>query len=72
MLTQPVCICRVEGKIQAYGMATWTCFRTPPGDPGHLSLQEVWDIAARVGGLNHGFRSASKLVAAVDCMIAPA
>jgi hypothetical protein len=44
-------------------MATWSCLRTPPGDPVHLSLQEVWDIAARVAGKDHGFRSALKLVA---------
>ena len=60
--------CRIEGKIVAYGMATWSCFRTPPGNPGHLSLQEVWDIAARVGGKDHGFRSAPKLVAADGCI----
>ena len=39
-----------------YGMATWTCFRVPPGHPEHLPLQEVVDLAASVGGLNHGFR----------------
>lgn len=54
--TFPVAMRRQTGKIQAYGMATWSCFRAPLGDPGHLSLQEVWDIAAKVGGKNHGFR----------------
>jgi hypothetical protein len=59
--THPRFAC-IAGLRARYKMATWSCFRTPPGDPGHLSLQEVWDIAARVGGLNHGFRSALKLV----------
>lgn len=52
-----LCIRRKEGKIQAYGLATWNCFRVAPSKPGHLSLQEVWDVAAKVGAKNHGFRS---------------
>ncbi|KAK9862643.1 hypothetical protein WJX84_010934 [Apatococcus fuscideae] len=47
---------RSEGKIRAYGMATWDCFRLPPDSPSHVSLQEVVALAKDIGGLDHGFR----------------
>lgn len=47
---------RSQGLIRAYGMATWTCFRAPPTDPGFLSLHEVVKLARRAGGPDHGFR----------------
>lgn len=56
------CMRREAGKVQAFGIATWNCFRVPPSDPGHLSLQEVWDIAAKAGGKNHGFRQVKMLL----------
>jgi aryl-alcohol dehydrogenase-like predicted oxidoreductase len=47
---------REAGKIQFYGMATWTCFRVPPNDSQYLSLEECVGIAQRTGGAQHGFR----------------
>lgn len=47
---------RQEGRISFYGMATWTCFRTPPSQPEHLSLEEVVSLARTVGDDVHGFR----------------
>jgi hypothetical protein len=44
------------GSIRAYGLATWSCFREAQGANGHLRLQEVVDLAHKVGGLDHGFR----------------
>jgi hypothetical protein len=38
-------------------MATWSCFRTPGNNPGlHSNLQEVFALAEKVGGKDHGFR----------------
>ncbi len=49
--------CRTAGKIRYYGMATWTCFRVPPGNKEHLLLEDVTEIAEKVGGpQKHGFR----------------
>lgn len=39
-----------------YGLATWDCFRKPPGAPGYLSLARVVALAEAVGGADHGFR----------------
>ena len=47
---------RKAGRIQFYGMATWTCFRAKQGAKDHLSLQQVVKIAESIGGSNHGFR----------------
>ena len=44
------------GKLQYYGMATWTCFRVRPGEQEYQSLEECVKIAADVGGEQHGFR----------------
>lgn len=40
---------------QAYGMATWDCFRKPL-DKGGLQLQRIVKLAQGVAGLDHGFR----------------
>ena len=48
---------RGKGRLQAYGMATWDCFRTPPGHAAYLSLQDVLALAIEVAGEDHGFRS---------------
>ena len=37
-------------------MATWTCFRLPPDNKEYVSLEEVVDLAEKVGGKQHGFR----------------
>lgn len=47
---------RAAGKIQYYGMASWTCFRTPSESKEYLSLEEVVQLAVRVAGRRHGFR----------------
>jgi len=47
---------RAIGMIRFYGLATWTCFRVDSNNPQYLSLKEVYDIATKVGGENHGFR----------------
>ncbi|MDX1533103.1 MAG: aldo/keto reductase [Nitrosopumilaceae archaeon] len=47
---------RKEGLIKFYGMATWECFRVTGDNPQYLSLNEVIEIAKKVGGLEHGFR----------------
>ncbi len=47
---------RSINKIRYYGMATWTCFRVPPDHKEYLSLEEVVNLAEKVGGKQHGFR----------------
>jgi aryl-alcohol dehydrogenase-like predicted oxidoreductase len=46
-----------EGKIRAYGAATWTAFRVPSNAPDALSLAEVLTAARQVGGEDHHFRA---------------
>src|ERR671917_1360944 len=48
--------CARRGEIGAYGCATWDGFRVPPGVRGHLSLQELVNVAREVGGEDHHFR----------------
>ena len=45
-----------EGRIGAYGCATWNGFRVPPGAPDHLSLEELLEDARAAGGKDHHFR----------------
>jgi aryl-alcohol dehydrogenase-like predicted oxidoreductase len=45
-----------EGKIGAYGLATWTAFRENAGSKSFLSIEEVVGIAREVGGDQHHFR----------------
>lgn len=45
-----------EGKIGAYGMATWNAFREDPKSPGYLSLEEMVSMAREVAGQEHRFR----------------
>ncbi len=47
---------RSEGRIRAYGVATWNGFRVAPDRPDHLSLERLLELAERVGGSEHGFR----------------
>jgi aryl-alcohol dehydrogenase-like predicted oxidoreductase len=47
---------RKEGKIRFYGMATWECYRTDPGNLQFLSLEDTLNLAKQVGGENHGLR----------------
>jgi aryl-alcohol dehydrogenase-like predicted oxidoreductase len=46
----------VQGRIGAYGCATWNGFRVPPGAPDHLSLKELLEDALAAGGKGHHFR----------------
>jgi aryl-alcohol dehydrogenase-like predicted oxidoreductase len=45
-----------EGKIGAYGLATWNGFREEPRARGYLSLEAMVGIAREVAGENHHFR----------------
>ena len=45
-----------EGRIGAYGCATWNGFRVPPDAPEHLSLETLLQDAEAVGGKEHHFR----------------
>jgi len=47
---------REEGKIKFYGMATWECFRVVKENPQYLSLEDVMEMAKKVGGNDHGFK----------------
>ncbi|MDQ6723208.1 MAG: aldo/keto reductase [Thermoproteota archaeon] len=47
---------RSNNKIRYYGMATWTCFRVQQDNKEYLSLEEVVNLAEKVGGIHHGFR----------------
>lgn len=45
-----------EGRIAAYGVATWNGFRVAPDRPDHLSLERLLALAEEVGGASHHFR----------------
>src|SRR5215469_1088927 len=45
-----------DGRIGAYGMATWNAFREDAKSPGYLSLEEIVSIAREVAGQTHHFR----------------
>lgn len=47
---------RGDGKIGAYGIASWNGFRRRPGSRIYLSLVNLLDAARDVGGENHGLR----------------
>ena len=46
----------VDGRIGAWGLATWDGLRVPPEHPEHLSLSDVLAIAREVAGEEHHFR----------------
>lgn len=45
-----------QGKLRAYGTATWNGYRSRAGSPGHLSLESLVDVAREVGGADHRFK----------------
>jgi aryl-alcohol dehydrogenase-like predicted oxidoreductase len=47
---------RKRGRVLYYGMASWSCFRVKKGEPEHLNLDDVVEVARSVGGEEHGFR----------------
>ena len=56
---------RKQGRIRAYGLATWDCFRKPPlvlsaAASGYMQLQRIVNLAKEVGGSEHGFRCAAQ------------
>jgi aryl-alcohol dehydrogenase-like predicted oxidoreductase len=46
-----------EGKIRAYGMATWNGYRVSPHAQDYLSLQDVLKAAEKAGGPGHHFKA---------------
>ncbi|MGI0053503.1 MAG: aldo/keto reductase, partial [Thermoplasmata archaeon] len=47
---------RSDGRLRAYGLATWEALRLPRSDPGFLSLESAVEVARSAGGEHHGFR----------------
>lgn len=44
-----------EGKIKAYGLATWLSLRSPVSESQlHVSIEKILKLAEQVGGKNHG------------------
>ncbi len=39
-----------EGKIKAYGLATWSGFRVPPNQENHINLAKAKELAREVAG----------------------
>ena len=46
-----------QGKIRAYGTATWNAYRVDSDAREALSIERVVKLAREVGGLNHHFRA---------------
>jgi aryl-alcohol dehydrogenase-like predicted oxidoreductase len=46
-----------QGRVAAWGLATWNGLRVPPEHPEHLSLSEALEVAREVGGEGHHFRA---------------
>lgn len=46
-----------DGRIAAYGVATWSGFRLAAGDEEYLSLEEILAAAREAGGASHHFRA---------------
>jgi aryl-alcohol dehydrogenase-like predicted oxidoreductase len=46
-----------EGRIAAWGLATWDGLRVPPEHPEHLSIAETLQAARDVAGERHHFRA---------------
>ena len=45
-----------EGKMKAYGIAVWNAFTYEPTNPEYISIEDIYDVACRVGGSNHHFK----------------
>lgn len=46
-----------RGKIQYYGLATWTAFREPAAVAEHIPLERAIKAAEKAGGADHHFRA---------------
>jgi hypothetical protein len=44
------------GRLDGYGIATWSALTSPPGHPEHLELARVVEAAERAGGAEHHLR----------------
>lgn len=44
------------GKMKAYGIAVWNAFTYEEGNEEFINLEDIYDIAHRVGGQNHHFK----------------
>jgi aryl-alcohol dehydrogenase-like predicted oxidoreductase len=47
---------RQQGKLRAYGVATWSGFRVSKESREYHSLSRMFEIAQKVGGESHGFK----------------
>jgi aryl-alcohol dehydrogenase-like predicted oxidoreductase len=47
---------RADGRLRAYGLATWDCLRAEAGSRGFSSLGDAVQLAAEAGGRDHGLR----------------
>lgn len=47
---------RAEGRLGAYGIASWNGFLYEESHPEYISLAKIVEIAQRVGGDMHGFK----------------
>ncbi|MDD3342987.1 MAG: aldo/keto reductase [Sulfurospirillaceae bacterium] len=45
-----------EGKIRAYGLAVWNAFSYEQSNAEHINIEEVYDVACKVGGIGHHFK----------------
>ncbi|MFV0481015.1 MAG: aldo/keto reductase [Campylobacteraceae bacterium] len=45
-----------ENKIRYYGIAVWNAFTNDEKEIEHINLEEVFDIAKKVAGVNHHFK----------------
>jgi aryl-alcohol dehydrogenase-like predicted oxidoreductase len=45
-----------EGKLRAFGLATWNAFRVPAGSRDSINLEEMEAVAREAGGEDHHFR----------------
>ncbi len=45
-----------QGKIAAWGLATWDGLRVPPEHPEHLAIEDTLSLATEVSGAGHHFR----------------
>ena len=46
----------LRDKLKIFGMATWERFRVGPENPRYLSLENIVEMAKKIGGNDHGFK----------------
>lgn len=55
-----------RGQIRGYGVATWAGLYTSPEDTSHISLEELVQIAKKVGGSRHNFKTVMMPVSIIN------